>query len=232
MGGGMGRAGRSGCRGPNRQISKMESIRMIRSLKASALALLACLAFGAGSARATLVTVTEQVTGTGVLNGTAYTDALVTLSFVGDTADITSPFSTFYTFSAGTATVTVSGVGTDTFTGGLAPFVSQNFGPRPGIAGFGIVGFGTVLATYNSAFAPYDLSTSIGPISDESFIRPDVTFGTVGGSFKLTQVSSPSVYTAVVGSTAVPEPSTVALAGVAGLITLASARARRRRVAA
>jgi hypothetical protein len=153
---------------------------------------------------------TEQAIASGTLGGTTFTDALITLMLDGDTGHVTGG-SGFFTNTVGTFTVNVSGIGTATFTDSMDVFDNQLFAPPA--AGFGLLGGGSVLDTFNTQFASYDLTTSIGPISGASFIRSDLVFGTTLGNLNIVSAGN-STFTA----STVPEPSSliplVALGGI------------------
>lgn len=164
-----------------------------------------------GGVPASPVTYTDQGVGTGYLGALSFTETLVTISFTGDTANI-------YTFSAGllynpegTATVKVMGT-TATFTGNVFAFVNQTE-QAAGIVDF--TAMGSVLDTFHAAFAAYDLTTAIGPVTGAAFIRPDLVYGTTAGLFHLDAIGD-TTFTAA----PVPIPGTLWLlgAGLAGLL--------------
>jgi len=179
---------------------------------------------GAWPAKAMIITYTDQATGSGMLGTTAFTGALVTVTLTGDTTNVVSVSST-YANPVGTATVSVSGIGTGTFSNQMQAFVNQTSSPAAvGISQVITIPFGvSVLDTLNAAFSTYDLTTSIGPISGSPFINSGTTFDTTLGSFSLTSVGN-STFTATTRTTsAVPVPSTMLLLG-SGLIGLAGWR--------
>lgn len=189
-----------------------------------AFALMACSSM---RAEAAFVTYTESVTASGSLGSTTFSNALVTLTFAGDTSTVIPSFQFFQT-PPDTATVNVAGIGTATFTNSVYVYDNQSFG------GTGYAGFGdsfvvqTIIATANDIFMTYDLQSSIGPISGTSFVHTDgTTFATSLGKLAFTSESGTSTFTAVVPNS-VPEPSSLALCGMAALVGLCFARARGR----
>lgn len=169
------------------------------------------------SAFAAPATYTSTIVGSGVLDGTAYTNALVTITATANTNAV--GWNGFLFFVNATPTVTVAGLGSDTLT---SPDMVVYNNPTAPVAGFGQLGFGTVLGTFDPSFSTYDLTSSIGPVSNSYFDRPDLTFATSNGSFSLTSASGNSTFTAQV----VPEPATFAALGLGAVAVL-----RRRRKA-
>ncbi len=173
-----------------------------------------------GIASATPITYTESATVSGSLGGTAFRNALVTLTMSTDTTSVTFAGGLFTNIAP--ATVTVSGVGSATFTDTIDVFDNPTFAPPA--AGFGVDGGGSILDTFNAAFGSYDLTTAIGPITGSPFINPGMSINTTAGSF-IINTSGNSTFTAVTG-TAVPEPTTLVLLG-SGLIVAARRRSKK-----
>ena len=159
------------------------------------------------AASASTVYFTETIANAnGVLDGTAFTDETVTIVLTGNTSTITHVGGTYY--DSGTATVSVSGGGTDTFTNAVEVFDDQT----THVAGIADVGGALVLDTDNAAFTTYALSTSIGPLGGGSQGNSGTSYATTGGSFKFTSplnIDHPSDFTADL----VPEPGTLGLLG-------------------
>jgi PEP-CTERM motif len=189
-----------------------------------ALVLLGTLLWTSSPALADGATYTETDVASGSLGGASFSDALVTITLLGDPSTATTGiFGALEVF--GPATVTVEGIGTASFTDSLAAFDNPTgFGVGDaGILDSSVGGIGLdVLDTIDPAFGTYDLTTNIGPITDSSAFNPDdgscaACFATTDGSFVLTSESGASTFSA---TTAVPEPSSLFLLG-AGLLFLA-----------
>ena len=188
----------------------------------------------AAPAVAVPVTYTIEGTGSGSLDGTSFTNDLVTVTIPGDTINIQQQTvlgsNVFRNLATGPATVTVTGVGTDTLAK-TAAFVNQ----RPTFleAGFSSLTGDSVpffppsvdpfWTTMNNAFASNGLDTSIGPVDGTAFFARNALSTGTGGSFNLTSMDT-STFTADV----VPLPATFPLFG-SGLGALGLLGWRRKR---
>jgi hypothetical protein len=121
-----------------------------------------------------------------------------------------------------TATVFVSGIGTATFTIPTINVANQGI-PAVGI-GAPNQNLAILFANNNSAFASYDLSTSLGPITGSPTFNGLGSFGTTVGPFFLSAVSTVTFQAIVV-----PEPSILVLLGF-GFICVKSQLLRRGRL--
>lgn len=173
-------------------------------------------------------------TGSGTLDGTAFSGASFTLTQFGDTDNIhgCDGAGDCSVIGADSAQVTIAGLGTFNFTSSSETFFNRDVG----VVGFtyrspsifpGIVGVGADL--YNLSMAPpYDLVSSIGPISTTGTLLQwafqDVY--TDGGVLVFNDApDTQATFQAIVG--AVPEPETWGML-LAGLGVIGTAVRRRR----
>jgi hypothetical protein len=167
----------------------------------------------AAPAAASPIEYTETATGSGTLNSTAFTNDLITITAFGDTTGVITVMPApggFFVNPGVVATVTVSGVGSDTLPNAVV-FVIQAppLGPSAGFADS--VSNAAILDTVDSAFSTYALNTAIGPITGPNFGQSSTATGS-GGSF---QILSPQ---GLVNSTFTAVPGPIAGAGLPGLI--------------
>jgi hypothetical protein len=157
---------------------------------------LAVFAFAA-PATASPITYTEEGTGSGTLDGHPFTNDLIDITLDGDTNNIVllntlppppAPKKDYENpVGFATATVTVTGVGTDT----LKTFVLENQSVSE--AGFGA----SILLTQSPAFAPsfgpnYDLGPigpTSGPIGFDTVLNANFPTGS-GGTFKIASIGT------------------------------------------
>jgi hypothetical protein len=197
---------------------------MIRLVNRSVL--VAAVVAMAGVARADQITYTDQAIASGSLGGTTFSDALVTVSFTGDTSNVFDDGGILRNL-IGTGTVTVAGIGTVAFTDSIQAFVNQG-DDFVGIADTTLGPVSILDTDTNPAWETYDLKSAIGPLSGAPFINPGQAFGTASGSFILNSVSGDSTFTAAIGGQTVPEPSTLALSGIAAFVGLGMWMRRRK----
>jgi hypothetical protein len=151
---------------------------------------------------------------------------MVTITGTGDTANASGGVNVLTT-----ASVSVAGIsGTGTFNDSIAAFATGN-NKQGGTAGFeDVTGGMTIVVTANTAFASYDLTTSIGPVSGSNL---DVSIGSLSTStgvfsFQFDSMDLLSSFTATLATTATPEPASLTLLGL-GVAGIAGYAWRRRR---
>lgn len=177
--------------------------------------------FGARQANADAITYTESGTATGSIGATNFTNALVTITFAGDTSNV-SGVSGLFTNPVGTATVTIGGIGAFAFTDSLYVFDNQPYS----VVGISDSTLNDILDTFgNSAFGTYDLTTALGPVTGLSGFNLGSSYGTSGGGLVFGDMSANSTFAATTAA-AVPEPSSLVLLGaaMAGLLMLRRGR--------
>jgi hypothetical protein len=199
-------------------------VKPIRLLLAPVLGV-ACAVGAASPSLATLITYTEQVTGTGELNNVAFTNESVVFNMNNNTTNITNAGGGIFD-NIGTVTLTVGGGAPVTITD-----ITQAVANQPADrAGFGDVTSNfALLFTGSPSLSTYALATAIGPVIGTAIFSPSGVADTTGGFFELSGVTGSATFTATIP---VPEPSTWAmmLAGFAGLV-FAGRRASRKSAA-
>lgn len=158
---------------------------------------------GAEVVVATPIIYTGQGTASGTLRAAPFTGVSVTVLLTGDTASVITSPGRFD--NVGPGSITILGIDTAIFTEQVGAYRDSN-GPG-GTARAGIANtVGSVLGTTNATFAPYDLTTAIGPIVGPSAFRTDLSYSTNLGTLHFTSVGSTSTFIAVLA----PEPSSFA----------------------
>jgi hypothetical protein len=143
----------------------------------------------AAPALAMPITYTESATASGMLGATSFTNALVTLTMANDTNNVTMTTGPTKYHNVGTTTVTVSGVGSATFSDSIEVFDAQ----AASLVGFAdVTHTKDILDDFNAKFATYDLKSFIGPTSGTAEFNTGSSFSTSGGAFILNSVTGPS----------------------------------------
>ena len=185
---------------------------------------------GVTTARATPITYTESVPNASVyLGNDLFSGVLVTFRMSTDTTS--SWIDSFgYFRNTGILTVTVSGLGTATFTDPVTVFDLPSV--PGGIAGFAdsvpvIVGVPPlkIVGDYNAAFTSYDLTTSIGPVTGIPNANFGYGFNTTAGRFAWESLLVGDATFIAVTGTPMPEPTSMLLLGT-GLIGMGARRWR------
>ena len=178
-------------------------------------------------AMASPITFSISATGSGTLDGVAFSNETITFTEVTNTSDITT---TCFTYSYPCApdqagnTVTVGGVGytisTDTY------FFDNSIN----VAGIAYEPYQAYLSAESSSpFATYGLTTALASAPYTLYTVGSTDLATSGGALDITSFSGEATFSAVLGSptSAVPEPGSLGLM-LAGAIPLAALRMRRR----
>ena len=184
-----------------------------------------------GRADAAFATYTETVTGSGTLGGVSFTNALITITGTGDTTDIFSPpaFPGVFALSLASNTVTVAGLESASLTLNNVQVAVNQITATGGFA-YGANGT-AIVGNYNAAFASINLAASTGPLMGIASFNAESLLSTTRGNLVINTVSSSATFQATVTPNSVPEPSSLALAGVAAVAGLGRwARQRARRV--
>jgi len=194
--------------------SRVTLIRCVLAALISALCVL--------NATAVPITYTETATISGSLDGVPFADLAFTITGSGDTDNIVHGMPCCFRNNLGVSTVTfdLAGFGTGTFTDLVAVVVNQTNTegipgqPDTGISGAGFSDFTSnflILWTEDPAFANWDLSTDIGPLTGPGFCNCDpvanISFPTTLG---LLHISAPDP-TFTADAAPVPLPATLPL---------------------
>ncbi len=205
-------------------------------MKRLAILLAAMLLAPSAGADAALITFTETTTGTGSLAGKSFTAATITFS---ETVDTTSTSAgSFMNSTSGyfldlTSTVSVDGIGTASFTGSTFNVITlitptSPFSPTQIALGLGTPGGGGfVIYSFTAAGNQTNFyRVSSGPLANNPGGNLQSSIATSAGLLTIDSIGSAGSFQSALAP--VPEPSSLALCGIAGMAGLMIARARRR----
>jgi PEP-CTERM motif len=169
------------------------------------------------------ITYTFTATVTGTLGTTPFTNASLIAVAIGDTANAGPDGGGGFIndIGAGLATISISGVGSGTFTDLMYVFSCPGCGPVIELQeqSTAIGGFDFTSAGLGSN---YDLTTAIGPVSSTDPVAPNFlpwSVATSFGTFNITSIDNPT-FQATLGGASVPEPGTFLLLSL-GLLAAA-----------
>jgi hypothetical protein len=204
-------------------------------MKRLLLTIAACALLCSAQVQAGPITYTLTTTASGTLGASSFTNALVTVTLTGDTSNVTAgpdPFNDLLV-NPGSATVSVSGLGTATFTGSIeiistfndltlfgvpAVLIAQLDNP----AGTSVTG---ILVQTGSVFSSYDLRGPLGPVSGTGGVASGSRgatpiFSTTAGN--MTWATFQPLGTSTFTAAATPAPGTLSPSGSFGFLINAS----------
>lgn len=198
---------------------------MLRCCAMTAVASLALLA--TARVQAGTITFTYRATGSGSIGATAFSDKQFTMTAVGSTDERFAWPSGGYTTPIETASISIDGVGTYSFSTALAAFVNNT----SKTCGFRAAVWPNVDLCYmpsTSALSTWDMLASIGPIAGTSTLLQwsNQTISTTGGQL-IFRTASPAGSSFQAALTGAPEPSSLVLLSVGSVAFLAYTRRRR-----
>ena len=166
--------------------------------------------------------------GSGTLDGVGFTRKAFTISATGNVLNRQS-FGSGFWIDHDAASISIADVGTFTFTSATRTFVNNS-----GIVGFsrgGAGGFDLYNGPSDVQFETWDMTTSIGPVNGFARLLQwggDPVLTNAGQLSFLNDDGIAATFQAVVGATAVPEPTSLALFAVAGILLVGHQATRRR----
>lgn len=150
-------------------------------------------------------------TGSGSIGATTFTGTAFTISESSDTSNLVSCGAGCNFINDNSATITLAGIGTFSFSTGLRTFDSNGF---VGLSRAGSSG-SDLIDTFNVG-AAYNMASSIGPIAGTPQLlqwgsSPVVTSG---GTLNFANATTQGTFQAITRAANVPEPATLALLGL------------------
>jgi hypothetical protein len=174
------------------------------------------------------ITYIGSFTATGTVNGTPF-DGNVQFMLSSDTTLIfgnCDGISGIFCTPSGTATFTIQGIGSGTFTDPFNVFDNQG----GAVAGFTDDNIEDILDLGNSAFSTYDLKSAIGPLNTTYFfVDTGVALGSNLGDVIIDSFSGTPTFTATTTGGTTPEPASILLFG-SGLVGIAAMLRRKLRL--
>jgi hypothetical protein len=193
------------------KINPLDGVRT-SGLAGAALAVIISLC-GSVAAQATPIIYTFSGIASGALGAHSFNNASFTITATADTSQITSLGAGIPDVPDTSAAISISGIGSGTFSISTINVDNQSI---PAVGFSDPVQDLAILFVEDPAFATYDLSTPIGPISGAvGAYNSGAQFATTAGAFSFSSVS-----TATFQATPVPEPGTISLFALAGLAHL------------
>ncbi len=170
-------------------------------------------------ASADSITYTASGFESGTIGTITFNLAAVTVTLTADTSGIgPSSINPSYLGNPGTATITIAGIGTATFTDSMFAISSDNssFNGNPAALIYDATDGRVVLGAFSPAFLGYGLGTSIGPVSGATFASGcndnPCNFNTSLGLLNWAgNAAQGPTATFEAQTSAVPEPSSLAL---------------------
>ncbi len=169
-----------------------------------------------GSAFAATITFTHTGIGSGTIGSTSFTNAVFTITDVGDTADRVC-IADVCDIDDISAWISISGVGTFGFITPTRTFVNNT----NAAVGFSRSSGSDLFDTWNPAFTTWDMLSAIGPITGDGWIGQWTGVVTTGGDLLFAD-AYPVPNTVFSASLGVPEPACFILIafGLAAIGTL------------
>jgi hypothetical protein len=189
-------------------------------------------------AEAVPITYTESAIASGTLGGTAFSDALVTVTLKADTTGVAagSYSGVHLVVNPGAATLSIEGLGTAAFNSPNGYTASLIRSPNPWFASTGFIiaqfdrpshdvsdGLTHILGLDDGALAGYGLRGAFGSLTGKGIGVADDWFPTTRGLLIMNSGAEVVTFTATV-----PEPSSAAMLALGAMALLVTVRRRRR----